>query len=280
MRYPAFIFVNFPEGDQFMLNDLDKVLYINQILITVQGEGKFLGTPCLLMRFSFCNLCCPWCDTKYSWKESDVKMVVTKENFAVYKENLKTLLKEKKIKHLMITGGEPLLYVSNPLFYKLINEINDWDNVEIETNGTLLNKKALYSLYSLYTIKSKLSLNISPKLDAECYKDKKVHAFDIEMLDRFQKQFDVSYKFVHDIGSEKKILNFIRNYNIERQNASTMALTPDIDKFTDLKLFFEDFDERNQETLQFCINNVIRFSPRLHYSLFGKNKQEFKSIDI
>ena len=107
-----------------MLNDFDKVLYINQILITVQGEGKFLGTPCLLMRFSFCNLCCPWCDTKYSWKESDVKMVITKENFAVYKENLKTLLKEKKIKHLMITGGEPLLYVSNPLFYKLINEID------------------------------------------------------------------------------------------------------------------------------------------------------------
>ena len=259
-----------------MLTDFDETIYINQTLITIQGEGKFLGTPCLLMRFSFCNLVCDFCDTKYSWKESNIQTSINNENFAVYKEKLKEIIKEKNIKHLMITGGEPLLYANNKLFPKLINEINDWDNVEIETNGTLLDN----ALYALLNINSKISINISPKLDAECYKDKKVHAFDLEILDRFERHFDVTFKFVHDVESERKILYFIKNYVFERQNASAMALTPDINKFKDMDLFFKEFDLRNQETLQFCINNTIRFSPRLHYSLFGKNKEEFKSINI
>lgn len=260
-----------------MLTDFDETLYINQILITIQGEGKFLGVPCLLMRFSCCNLKCDFCDTKYSWKKSEAYMKINNKNFTNYKIKLKKIVEEKKIKHLLITGGEPLLYAFNPLFPKLINEINNWNNVEIETNGTLLNKTVLHSLFK---IDSDLSINISPKLDSTCYKDKKLYNFNSEILDCFQRYFDVNYKFVHDVGSEKKILSFIKNYNLKRQNVCAMALTPDFNKFKTTNSFFEEFNLRNQKTLQFCINNAIRFSPRIHYSLFGKNKQEFESINM
>ena len=44
---------------------------INEIFYSIQGEGYFTGTPTVFVRFSGCNLRCPFCDTEH--KEGKIK---------------------------------------------------------------------------------------------------------------------------------------------------------------------------------------------------------------
>ena len=39
---------------------------VNEIFYTLQGEGAHMGIPAVFVRFSGCNLRCPWCDTEFS----------------------------------------------------------------------------------------------------------------------------------------------------------------------------------------------------------------------
>ena len=38
---------------------------INELFYSLQGEGYHTGTPALFIRFSGCNLKCPFCDTQH-----------------------------------------------------------------------------------------------------------------------------------------------------------------------------------------------------------------------
>lgn len=38
---------------------------VNEIFYSLQGEGRFTGTPAVFLRFSGCNLKCSFCDTSH-----------------------------------------------------------------------------------------------------------------------------------------------------------------------------------------------------------------------
>ena len=38
---------------------------VNEIFHSIQGEGRYTGTPAVFLRFAGCNLNCWFCDTEF-----------------------------------------------------------------------------------------------------------------------------------------------------------------------------------------------------------------------
>lgn len=97
---------------------------VNEIFHSLQGEGYNSGMPAVFIRFSGCNLQCPFCDTQH---ESGTEMT---EQEVV--EAVKHLAPRSSL--VVITGGEPALQLTASLVDALY-EIGK--RVAVETNGTL-----------------------------------------------------------------------------------------------------------------------------------------------
>ena len=98
---------------------------VNEVFYSIQGEGAFAGTPAVFVRFSGCNLACPWCDTDHSHAEE-----MTRDKL---EDAVRGLLKGHDGAIIVLTGGEPALQLreDEPLFFGFKTRVC------IETNGTL-----------------------------------------------------------------------------------------------------------------------------------------------
>ena len=100
---------------------------VNEIFYTLQGEGAHSGIPAVFIRFSGCNLRCPWCDTEFA----DYREMTSDQIIAEICE-LYDLPNERR-KMVVLTGGEPGLQVDDALVDAL-HAAGFF--VCIETNGT------------------------------------------------------------------------------------------------------------------------------------------------
>jgi len=74
---------------------------ISEIFYSVQGEGKLVGVPSVLVRTSGCHLRCAWCDTPYaSWQPEGHHMSV---------DQIVAKVGAYPTRHIVLTGGEPLI---------------------------------------------------------------------------------------------------------------------------------------------------------------------------
>ena len=94
---------------------------VNETFLSLQGEGRFTGVPAFFLRLSGCNLRCPFCDTRH---QPFVEM--TEE--AIVEE-----ARRSGVHHVVITGGEPALQLTDSLVEKL-HAAGLF--VQVETNGT------------------------------------------------------------------------------------------------------------------------------------------------
>ena len=100
---------------------------VNEIFFTLQGEGAHSGIPAVFVRFSGCNLRCPWCDTDFA----DYTEMSAEEIVAEMKALYDTPNERRKM--CVLTGGEPSLQVDRELIEVLHKE---GFYICIETNGT------------------------------------------------------------------------------------------------------------------------------------------------
>ncbi len=107
-----------------------KMLAVNSIFYTIQGEGPFAGCPAVFIRLAGCNLQCPMCDTEYtSRKTMAIDTIVDK---VVECAAPGWALAEAPL--VVITGGEPFRQPLLPLVRELLRM---GVAVQVETNGTL-----------------------------------------------------------------------------------------------------------------------------------------------
>lgn len=101
---------------------------VNEIFLSLQGEGRHAGEAAVFIRLSGCNLNCPFCDTDFKeYILMDVPSIIRH----IYEECGKNPLPSLCV----ITGGEPTLQLDNDLI-AAIHETGM--RICLETNGTHL----------------------------------------------------------------------------------------------------------------------------------------------
>lgn len=76
-------------------------MFISETFLSLQGEGMLAGVPSFFVRTSGCNLRCRWCDTPYtSWLAEGERRSIGE---------LVDEAKTSGVRHVVVTGGEPLL---------------------------------------------------------------------------------------------------------------------------------------------------------------------------
>jgi organic radical activating enzyme len=74
---------------------------------SVQGEGCNIGRAAYFIRVGGCDVCCSWCDTKYSWNAELHPMVGI--------EAIAANVEAAGADSVVVTGGEPLMWDMGPL---------------------------------------------------------------------------------------------------------------------------------------------------------------------
>lgn len=202
---------------------------------SIQGEGKYAGSPSVWVRTYGCNLKCPGfpCDTEYAWNpgmRDDSLFFTAKEivdqlcALVVAKDNPNGLFHHpitRNKMHVLFTGGEPLLLKYQKLFIEVMDLIHsdeyidrwfplsaiqsndEWDYretlmVTFESNGTQkLSKEFKESLEKYDDVDVFFSL--SPKLYAASgEKD----AVNIQNINDILQDYMCNLKFVCDESDE------------------------------------------------------------------------------
>ena len=78
---------------------IKRLLTINEIFYSIQGESTYAGRPCVFVRLTACDLRCSWCDTPYAFHEGRKRSL---DDVLAEVDRFDCPLVE-------VTGGEPLL---------------------------------------------------------------------------------------------------------------------------------------------------------------------------
>lgn len=175
-----------------------------EIFRSWQGEGPNAGKEAVFLRLALCNLRCSWCDTKYSWLGGTEMSI-----HDVYDALMKTA---GNVRHLVVTGGEPLLWRRELLPLLSLVKARDFF-VEIETNGTLRPGEL---------VKYVDEFNVSPKLSNSGV-SVRLRVNELAIRD-FVTSGKAIFKFVVDKpGDIDEVLWFINKFDIPRDKVYLMS---------------------------------------------------------
>lgn len=102
-----------------------KLLMVNEIFHSIQGESSKAGMPCVFVRLTYCNLRCSYCDTEYAFQEG----------IEMPEEDILNEVSKYSCRLVEITGGEPLFQQGT---YSLLTKLCDSGyEVLLETSGSM-----------------------------------------------------------------------------------------------------------------------------------------------
>lgn len=106
-------------------------ILVNEIFQSIDGEGYHSGFPTVFFRTVGCNLRCSWCDSKYTFEPEEHSRWMSVDEAVLEVSSF-------DIKHITITGGEPLLEENKEWMTEFIETLLRYNFVvDIETNGSI-----------------------------------------------------------------------------------------------------------------------------------------------
>lgn len=224
---------------------------ISEIFYSIQGEGRLVGTPSVFIRTSGCNLRCVWCDTPYtSWKPEGKEWTI---------EQILRHVEEYPSRHIVITGGEPLLA---PGIEDLTCRLKSRGaHITIETAATIF-KNVVSDLASM---SPKLS-NSTPwkKEKGKFAKRHESHRLNYGVMQKFIDAYDYQLKFVvdekKDFAEIQELLGHLNNIDPARVLIMAQGTTR------------KELGTKARWIVEFCKQTGFGYTPRLHIELFGNRR--------
>jgi organic radical activating enzyme len=227
---------------------------VSEIFESIQGEGNQVGMRVLFVRFQFCNLHCIWCDTKYTWYRDSgyYKWYSTDE--------LKKIIRDKDIKQVIFTGGEPGLFSLDKL-------VDTGFKYHVETNGTFIPDRPMEIILKDGSLIQRESMNkeiissfnwiVSPKLSNSQQK------LDTETLKYWSGQDFCIFKFICSIERDlDEIEKTVQNFKIDKNK---------------VYIGLEGLTLKSQlqpGMVDKIVAMGFNFSPRLHIMLWGATRRK------
>lgn len=234
-----------------LVNSYANIRYkFTQYCVTWQGEGIYTGKRMLLIRFPKCNLKCPFCDT-WDMIEGSSKHEKTYSLDKIIHDA------HEADDYVMITGGEPTLYINEliDLCSALILETNGKCTINIETNGFKIVEliDQLIIRFGYETFFNCITISLSPKY----YKDD-LWVTNKENFVALQLFHNVTFKFIIDNDNKddmiKEIQFLIDDLGINRQNVYVMPIGTNP----------EEMSRNFSSVIEVSTNTKCNISGRLH----------------
>lgn len=223
---------------------------ICEIFESIQGEGLLAGVPSLFIRASGCNLRCAWCDTPYaSWAPEGEEWSVNR---------LAARVRESRLRHVVITGGEPMIFADLvPLTHSLKEEGR---HITIETAGTVDADVAC----DLMSISPKMSNSTPHGIEGGRWVEIHERArLRVDVLRRLTARYDYQLKFVvsapDDLGEICSL-------------AERLGAPPERVLLMPQGVTAEELRERSLWLVDLCRETGFRYCPRLHIFLYGNRR--------
>lgn len=236
------------------MNAEPQALIVNEMFLSLQGEGPSLGEHAMFLRLARCNLTCSWCDTRYSWDweaydERIESVPTTVEDVA---DRITGTVPQPRL--LVITGGEPLL--QQRALTMLLQELTRSApamRAEFETNGTIAAAADLSAQVHRFVVSPKLANSKLPE-------QRRIRP---SVLRRFADHPRSVLKFVLQDPSELEQVDEIRD--LAGFSSGRVWLMP------------EGATAAEQTQLQAAIADAAlsrgyNFTPRLHTLLWGPER--------
>jgi 7-carboxy-7-deazaguanine synthase len=207
---------------------------MSEYFVSLQGEGPYAGTPMLFLRLSGCNatpdfMCYKWCDTPH---RNDVK-------YEWPVERVIELIKETGLKHVLFTGGEPMLQKDAVRY--IVDALKKEGYIfHMETNASI-------RPYDTFFTNFLGVVSFSPKREED--------ALAVAKLFRIAPYYSIVgiMKLVSDGTDEERLRKWFGDIPDEKKYVMPLT-TGDAKK--DKKIM--------QDVWDMCVRNNWRFSPRLH----------------
>ena len=250
------------------------MIYLVEHFYSIQGEGKYLGTPSLFFRFGGCNMKCEGfgcvetsadgveilgCDTVYA---------VDKKHFGKTWEQVLHVEKLIEIYNsytlpikadIVFTGGEPLIYADDDIFVAFIEFLQGKGHrVTFETNGAINVNFEKYRAYQKCTFALSVKLsnsgeNISKRINQEA----------IQNIATYSQ--DSFFKFTVDKDSLKNNLHVEISEVIKYAPSISVYCMPRGGSRAEL-------EDQSGDVIEYCKTKGFVYSDRLHIRLWDQNK--------
>ena len=222
---------------------------ISEIFESIQGEGTNAGKTAIFLRTAECNLRCTWCDTKYTWDWKNFNYADEVKEISI--KGIRQTLEQSSVRHLVITGGEPLMQQND--LAELLTFLKPEFYVEVETNGTILPNNALSALVDQWNVSPKTKNSGNPE---ELCDNNECYVF-------FSKQKNCYFKYVVENANDLvEIKKLISKYSLDKNK---VLLMPQASTKSEII-------SREKIVSKIPKNSKLRYSPRIHVSMWGNQR--------
>ncbi|ADN09965.1 7-carboxy-7-deazaguanine synthase QueE [Sulfurimonas autotrophica] len=250
------------------------MIYLVEHFYSIQGEGKYVGTPSLFFRFGGCNMKCEGFGCKETASDGaevlgcDTVYAVNKEHFlqnwipinkAQELLSILSLYDLPEAVDIVLTGGEPLIYANDEIFVDFLEVlVEQGHQITFETNGSLAVDFEKYPVYKecVFALSIKLSNSGEPL-------NKRLRG-----------------NVIYNIASNAKDAFF--KFSIDKESIN-IALEEEIESVTihspQTKVYCmpvagskKELEENTEPLIEFCKAKGYNFSDRLHIRIWDANK--------